>query len=510
MKKITALVLTLVLMISALAGCGDSGADSSGGDDGVKSLSFSLLAAPTSLDPATTTDGQSLMVENQLYSMLVNSKCGNSAEIEPDIATSWKISDDELTYTFTLRDDVYFHNGEKMTAQDVVYTFERVMVEPYTSYLAVMIDSVEAPDDTTFIAHLKYPFADFLTTIGTNYFGICCEEAITSGPDFMYHPVGTGPYRLEGDFIPGQSFTLVYNENYYGPEPDIKRIEFKIQPDTNTAVISLQNGEVDFVPALTVNDIAIVDGDENLKLYQAPSYTIHYICFNKTAEPFSIKEVREAINYAINKQDLLDGAVDGVGTIANSPLNSMHLGYNDSIPFNEYDLDAAKEKLEQAGYPDGFSCTLMVNSNNAVSMKIAQILQNQLAQINIDVKVEQLEKATWNDNLDKGNFEISLCTLNWADTNNMVTYLYHSEGTFNYDRAYHNPQMDEMIETASRTLDTSEREALYKQIVELGHEDLPIICLLFPNEIVGASRAIEGIEIVDNAYYPVWEWTLTQ
>ena len=215
-------------------------------------------------------------------------------------------------------------------------------------------------------------------------------------------PWARDPIGSKGDFIPGQSFTLVYNENYYGPEPDIKRIEFKIQPDTNTAVISLQNGEVDFVPALTVNDIAIVDGDENLKLYQAPSYTIHYICFNKTAEPFSIKEVREAINYAINKQDLLDGAVDGVGTIANSPLNSMHLGYNDSIPFNEYDLDAAKEKLEQAGYPDGFSCTLMVNSNNAVSMKIAQILQNQLAQINIDVKVEQLEKATWNDNLDQG------------------------------------------------------------------------------------------------------------
>ena len=153
-----------------------------------------------------------------------------------------------------------------------------------------------------------------------------------------------------------------------------------------------------------------MDGDENLKLYQAPSYTIHYICFNKTAEPFSIKEVREAINYAINKQDLLDGAVDGVGTIANSPLNSMHLGYNDSIPFNEYDLDAAKEKLEQAGYPDGFSCTLMVNSNNAVSMKIAQILQNQLAQINIDVKVEQLEKAPGTTIWTKGNFEISLCS----------------------------------------------------------------------------------------------------
>ena len=100
-----------------------------------------------------------------------------------------------------------------------------------------------------------------------------------------------------------------------------------------------------FIPALTVNDIETIENDENLALYQAPSYTIHYVCFNKNNAPWNIKEVRQAINYAINKQDLLDGALNGIGTIANAPLNSLHLGYNDSIPFNEYDLDAAKAKM---------------------------------------------------------------------------------------------------------------------------------------------------------------------
>ncbi|MGM9661925.1 MAG: ABC transporter substrate-binding protein [Oscillospiraceae bacterium] len=508
MKKVIALVLSLVLTTAMLVGCGGGGETST--EDGVKTVTFSLLSAPASLDPATTVDGHSLMVETQLFSMLVDSCGGNSSEIKPDIAESWDISEDGLTYTFHLRDDVYFHNGKLLTASDVAYTFERVMVEPYTSYLAVMIDSVEAVDDTTFVAHLKYPFADFLTMVGGIYFGICCEEAITSGDDFMYKPVGTGPYKLEGDYVPGQAFTFVYNDAYYGAEPDIKKIAFKIQPDTNTAVISLQNGEVDFIPALTVNDIATVEGDENLALYQAPSYTIHYVCFNKGSEPFSKKEVREAVNYAINKQDLLDGALNGIGSIANSPLNSLHLGYDDSIPFNEYDVDAAKAKLAEAGYPDGFSCTLMVNSNNAISLKIAQIMQNQLGQIGIEVSVEQLEKATWSDNLSKVNFEMALGTLNWADTNNMVTYLYHSEGTFNWDHLYSSPEMDEMIETASRILDTEERVELYNSIVELGHEDLPIICLLFPNEIVGANKNIDGIKIVDNCYFPVATWTLQQ
>lgn len=512
MKRILALILTVAMAAAMLAGCsgtsGTSGTQEAAAAE--KKVTFSLLSAPASLDPATTVDGYSLMVETQLFSMLVDSHGGNSAEISPDIATSWDISEDGLTYTFHLRDDVYFHNGKLLTADDVVYTFNRVMTEPYTSYLAVMIDSVEAVDDTTFVAHLLYPFADFLTTIGGIYFGIVTEEAITAGDNYQYAPVGTGPYMLEGSYMPGQSFSFVYNDKYYGAEPDIKRIDFKIQPDTNTAVISLQNREVDFVPALTVNDIDTVESDENLTLYTAPSYTIHYVCFNKTSEPFSNKAVREAINYAINKQDLLDGATNGIGAVANSPLNALHLGYNDSIPFNEYDPDKAKAKMAEAGYPDGFSCELMVNSNNAISMKIAQIMQNELAEIGINMTVNQLEKATWSDNLDKSNFEIALGTLNWADSNNMVTYLYHSEGTFNWDHVYADPEMDQMILQASQSLDTDERVELYKKIVEKGHEDLPIICLLFPNEIVGANKNIDGIKIYDNCYFPVATWTLSE
>ena len=506
MKRIALLMLSVAMVIALFAGCATNAAEETASAE--KAVTFSLLSAPASLDPATTTDGYSLMVETQLFSMLVDSHGGNSAEITPDIATSWDISEDGLTYTFHLRDDVYFHNGKLLTADDVVYTFNRVMQEPYTSYLAVMIDSVEAVDDTTFVAHLKYPFADFLTTIGGIYFGIVTEEAITGTENFMYAPVGTGPYKLDGDYIPGQSFRFVYNDSYYGQEPDIKQINFIIQPDTNTAVISLQNHEVDFVPALTVNDIETIETDENLKLYTAPSYTIHYICFNKNNAPFDNKAVREAINYAVNKQDILDGAVNGIGSIANSPLNELHLGYNPDIPFNEYDLEKAKAKMAEAGYPDGFSCNLMVNSNNAISMKISQILQNELAEIGINVTVNQLEKATWSDNLNKSNFEMALGTLNWADSNNMVTYLYHSEGTFNYDRVYADPEMDQMILEASQSLDSNERETLYNKIVEKGHEDLPIICLLFPNEIVGANKNIEGIKIFDNSYFPVATWTL--
>ena len=210
MKKTFALILALVMALVLLAGCGSS--SGTGTATGEKAVTFSLLNGPISLDPATTVDGASLMVEIQLYNTLVNSKCGNSPEITPELATDWTVSDDGLTYTFHLRDDVTFHDGSQFTSADAVYTFERVMKEPYTSYLAVMIDSVEAPDSGTFVVHLLYPYADFLTTIGGIYFGICREDAITSSSDFMYKPVGTGPYMLEGDYVPGQAFNFVYKD----------------------------------------------------------------------------------------------------------------------------------------------------------------------------------------------------------------------------------------------------------------------------------------------------------
>ena len=507
MKKKLAVILMLVLALCCFAACGGE----KEADDGVKSVTFSLLGSPESLDPATTTSGASLMVEIQMYNTLVYSDGGMvSSDIRPELATDWTISDDGLTYTFNLRNDVYFHNGEKFTAADAKYTFDRVMVEPYTSYLTVMIKDTVVVDEDTFQVNLLYPSADFLPMCGMIYFAIVNEKAITSSETFMYEPVGTGPYMLADKFVPGQGFKFVYNENYWGAEPDIKEINFEIYPDTNTAVIALQNGEIDFAPALTVNDVAIVEADKDLKLYQEPSYTINYLTMNKNGAPYNNDLVRDAINHAINKEDLLLGAVDGVGEIANSPLNSLMLGYTEDIPFNEYDLDKAKQLMIDAGYPDGFSCNLLVNSSNATSMKLAQIIQYQLAQIGIDVFVDQQEKATWSSNLSNSNFEIALGTLNWPDSNNMVTYLYHTQGTFNYDRAYSNPEMDALIEQASQELDTAKRADLYEQIVKLGHEDLPIICLLFPNEIVGANAKIDGIKIFDNTYFPVYYWTLNE
>jgi peptide/nickel transport system substrate-binding protein len=184
------------------------------------------------------------------------------------------------------------------------------------------------------------------------------------------------------------------------------------------------------------------------------------------------------------------------------------LGYTDTIPSNEYNPGAAQAAISTGGYANGFSCTLMANSNRDFAVKAAQVIQSQLNEIGISVKVEQLERATWSERLNNGTFEFSVATLNWPDSNNMLTYLYDTQGAFNYDKAYSNPEIDRMLARARESNDTAERERLYRSIAAIGYTDRVIIPLFFPNEIVGANARINGIEIVDNCYYPIAKWTV--
>ena len=505
-KKTCCYLLVAVMVLSAfmLGGCAQAVVDSG------KEVTIALTGGPNSFDPATTVDGYALGVEINLYNTLVYSKGGNSSEISPELATEWNVSEDNLVYTFKLRDDVKFHNGQKLTSADVKYTFERVMVEPYTAYYAEMIDKVEAPDDLTVVVTLKYPFGDFLTQLGGIYYGIVSQQVLQQGRDlFMYEPVGTGPYKLSGTYVPDQSFSFVVNEDYWGEKPEITKINYKTLPDSSTAVVALQNKEVDFVSTLSPNDYGVVGSDPNLKVYQDASFTIVYLTFYKLDGPFSEVGVRDAIAKAVNKDEIVSAANNGAGTVANSPLNKSMMGYDESIPANEFNIEAAKAALAGTSYKDGFETTIMVRSDRPYAVKTAQVVQAQLAEIGIVANIEQLEKATFNERLMKADFEMAIATLNWPDSNNMLTYLYDSQGAFNYDKEYSNPEVDALLQEAKTSTDAAKRSELYSKVVNITYADRPIIPLFFPNEIVGANANIQGIEIVDNMFYPVSTWTLS-
>ena len=515
-KKTTILLVCLAMLVSGCAGkpASTEGTASEKTVDTAaqKQVTIALLSQQTSLDPHTTIDGTSMIAQGgNIYNTLVDSKDEVSSEILPELATEWSVSDDNLVYTFKLRDNVVFHNGDKFTSADAKFSVERAMSEPVTASSFSMIDHVEAPDDTTLVITCKYIQANFLQVIGSLGGSIVSEKAVTeAGDNYKFHPIGTGPYKLEGECIPGQPFSLAAFVGYWGEQPQIQKINFKILPDASTAVIALQKGEVDFMPDLSVADMSIVDEDENLVVHQAPSFSFVHLTFNKSKPPFDNQKVREAIAKAVNKNDIIAASYDNAGALANAPLNSLQLGYTEDLPFDTYDLEGAKKLMEEAGYQDGFTTTVLVRTDKAFLMKVAQVLQAQLAEIGIDLQIEQMEKATWIEYLGNCDFDMTIGYLNWPSVDKMLSFLYKSDGDQNYDRCFNDPVIDEMLIKATQTMDTKERGQIYTDIIKRADESMVVVPLFFPAEIVGANAHIKGVTIYNNCYFPVKEWTLEE
>lgn len=526
LKKATYLLLC-VFLVAALCACsgggggdssGSGGSGSSGGGGGnapavnTAQKDAVIIAMtggePGGFDPHRSLDLNAMTVFVNLYDTLVESDVACSNDIRPELATSWEISDDGLTYTFHLRDDVTFHNGEKFTSADAKYSIERAQVEPASASYCTMIESVETPDDYTVVVHLNMKFADFLRCIGGVYFAIVNEKAITeSGADYARTPVGTGPYKFvewkQGDYITMEAFG-----DYFDAGFPIKHVTYKYFADTSTALIALQNGEIDAFPNSAAIDAPTVEADPNLSLTYIASDTSTWIGMNLNAAPFDDIRVREAIRYAINKDSVLKGALNGEGFVANSNLNKKMLGYNASTPpTNLYDVAKAKELMKEAGYENGFSCTMKVVPTDSRD-KAAQIVQAQLKEIGIDIHIEQLERATFFEVAGSGNYEMVLHTINWPDADNMLTYLYHSEGPFNWQQAYNNPQVDDLLLQARQELDSAKRGQMYEQIVKIAFDNCHNIPLYFPNQYFSHKAGLQGIEIIDNVYFPPnrWHW----
>jgi len=475
-----------------------------------KEVRIVLETEPTGFDPQKVFSGSTMLVMFNIYDTLVDTDNACSTNIRPRLAESWDISDDGLTYTFHLRKGVKFHNGETLSSADVKYTIERAMVLPASADYCTMIKSVEAVDAQTVVVNLNMRFADFLQNFGNAYFSIVNEKAVKdAGADYGRKPVGTGPYQFV-KWVPGQSVTLQSFDEFWGGAVPIKNVTFKILPDKSTALIALQNGEVDAFPNTAPLDAATVKNDKNLTLYYAPGVTIVHMGLNCSIKPFNNKLVRQAIQYAIDKEEVFMGAQNGDGVIANSPLTETMLGYiKDTPPINPYNVEKAKELMAEAGYADGFTCTLIVFVQDNMD-KAAQIIQAQLKEIGIDVKIEIIEKAAIFDILTKGNYETYILGLNWPNSDNLLTFLYDTTGVFNWGGVYSNPEVDALLLEARKEINEVKRAELYQKIIEITYESGNKIPLYHPNQYFAANKDLKGIKIIDNCYFPVERWSWAQ
>ncbi len=510
-----------VILTAGLAGCsvydgiGRGGYnDSTGRGSSLKKLVFGRVSDSISLDPATATENESFKVTVNIFETLVKYE-DEGNEIKPCLATSWEVSEDGMSWFFNLRQGVRFHDGTVFDAHAVVFNFERWMNEdnPYhmgkfNYWLYVfggfpgLVRSVTALSDYRVKIVLSKTYAPFLSALTIPAFGIASPGAVKKyGNDFYRHPVGTGPFRFES-WQKNRRIELAANKEYWGNTPKIDQLEFAVIKSSRDRLEQLNQGRVHIIDSLSPDDVPAVRQDPNLTLFLRPSANVGFMSMNMQKEPYNIREVRLAINHAINKDRLVEEAYANLAKKAKTLIPPFLWGYNDSIQPYGYDPEEAKRLLAQAGYPDGFETELWVMEQPRPYFmnpcQVAEFIRQDLQDINIKADIRVFGWEEYIEKLKNGEHEMAL--IGWiGDNRDPDNFLYTLLGSYN---AYHgmasnysfykDEQVNRLLVQARQTLDTSFRSELYRNVQQKVHNDAPVVPLVHTMPALAAGNSVKG------------------
>ncbi|ARK24279.1 ABC transporter substrate-binding protein [Sporosarcina sp. P37] len=516
-----ALIMLLVLS-TALAACsgGDDKERSTGKDKDTadkggsenKTLVFGRGGDSTSLDPSRVTEGETFKVTVNLFETLLNFG-EQDTTVQPGLAKEYETSEDGLTYTFQLQEGVKFHDGTDFNAEAVVKNFERWAngdsdTFPYYNSMfggfkddeEHVIESVTADGDSTVIITLKRPQAPFLKNIAMSMFAISSPTAFEKGDDeYERNPVGTGPFKFV-EWKPNETITIEKNEDYWQEGlPKLDRVIFQSIPDNSARLNSLLSGEIDLADGINPADGQKIEDNDKLQLFERPSMNVGYLGLTVTREPFDKKEVRQAMNYAIDKQTIIDSFFEGRAEVAKNPMPSSISGYNDEIEGYEYDPEKAKALLKEAGLEDGFEMELWAMPVPRPYMpdgtKVAEAIQSNLADVGIKAKIVSYEWATYLDKASKGDADAFM--LGWTgdngDADNFLYVLLDEDniGSNNYTY-FKNDKTHKLFLEAQTEVDEDKRNELYKEAQEILHEEAPWVPLAHSIPLLGGAKELTG------------------
>ena len=456
------------------------------------------------LDPlASTGDGNNALM--QVYAFLT--RMGEDGTPKLDLAESMDVSEDGLTMTFVLK-DAKFSNGDPITADDVVFTLNRCKESAYAKSNYATVESFEAVDAKTVVIHLLTPDRTLPYVLATSNAGILNKASVeAAGDDYFLNPVASGPYKVES-WVPGEKITFVANENYFGGPCAIKKIEWVPITDPNTMLIALQSGDIDYAGryAIDVSSQGVVESDPNLASTGLATASLIALGFNTQKAPFDNPAVRQAISKAINKEELVQMALEGRGEVAETCLPSNMSEYVNGVPTYPYDPEGAKAALAAAGYPNGFDMSIAITSSLA---KVAEVIQAQLAEVGINVTLETVESSALTSILNEGTYDsyFRQVGLTYYDPDGMVVKLYDSKGMFNQS-FYSNPQLDKAMADAKGILDHGQMVAAYNEILKTANTDLPAIPLYYPTIYLSYKKDLNIPYFGSMAMFYVdnWSW----
>jgi peptide/nickel transport system substrate-binding protein len=461
---------------------------------------MALDEAPQNLDPRIGIDATSERLIQLMFSSLVRRT--PEFTVEPDLALSWDIPN-PTTYIFHLREDALFHDGRKVTARDVVFTFRSLLdgsVKSTKRGTFRLVQSVEATDERTVIFKLKEPFAPFLWNLTRGGVGIVPEG---SAPNVASNPIGSGAFKFVR-YIPDGEVVLERNDSYYGEKPRISTVIFKIVPEAVVRALELRKGSVDIaLNVLPPDTVSVLKDNDELEVMEAPGTNYQYIAFNLKDPVFSDLRVRKAIAHAIDREKIIkylwkDQARSATGVI---PIGNWC--YAADVATYPYDPERARELLRETGRSD-LSFTFRTSTDETTRL-LATVFQQQLKEVGIKMNIQANEPATFSADIEKGNFQAY--SRRWIGGNNdpdIFNLIFHSTMTppNGANRGFYaNPEVDRLIDLGRRETDTEKRKAAYQQIQRIVSEDLPYVSLFYMDNVVVFNKRISGVTL-----YPAGEY----
>jgi len=516
MKRFLSMAVALTLSMATLAGCGSSAKTTSSAPASSKAAASKTASSSakasgktadnitiatnldaTTPDPTIVDDNDTVWkLEMVLQGLTMTSDDGT--KIQPCLAEKWDVSADGLTYTFNIRKGLKFADGNAVTKEDWLWSFDRAMnaKEGYWIFACQNIDKVEAPDDNTLVIHLKA--ADAATLSKLSCFNMTVQEKAfydkNGGYDNTF-PMGTGSYYVK-EWVRDDHMTFEANPNYWGTAPKTKTLKFTVVTDDDSRVMQLKSGDVDVITEVPFSAMSTVKSTDGLDAVGFDSTACKYLVLNTTDKVLSNEKVRKALLMATDKQQLVDMCLYGYGEPSTSYMPKSELYYNTDLKTVSYDVDAAKKLLAEAGYPNGFDIEFLVRSGNSLYEQIATIIKDQWAKIGVNVTLTTLETGSL---LEKETaMKHQICIGSWsddiADPSQLGGYLWNFDASQCFYTGYNNPDATALYKAAETELNDAKRGDYYKQLQQISYDAVHLVNLFTVKYAVAMKKSVTGFE----------------
>jgi len=470
MKIKLSLFLVLVLLLSVFATV-------SAEKEIAKEIVIGRLEDSTDLDPVTQDGNPNIWVFNLVLEGLLKTS-DDGKTIEPCLADSFDISEDGLTYTFHLKKGVKFSDGTPVTGEDWVWTFLRARdtEESIWNFSLEALEDATAPDDNTLILKLRESWAPFLSDVAMfnvfvqkkAYYEKVGQEA------YSQKPIGTGPYIVK-EWERGEYLTLERNPYYHIKGlPKTDQVKFVVISDSNTRLLQLESGQIDVATFIPFNKLEELENNPQTKVILFPSTAVKTVVFNHTEKPLDDLRVRLALEYATDKQALLEFILFGYGEVSTTYTTKGNLFFNSDIKDRGYDVDKAKALLAEAGYSDGFETEFLLPSGNPVYEKLAVLLKEQWSKIGVKLNIVAMEAGLAKTSWRSMNYKISVhhWTDDIPDPSQQCGRLFSPEKTNCLWTGWRNDRSNKLMKQGIRETDIEKREQIYKELQQIYYDEV--------------------------------------